>query len=131
MRFNLSRGALHTTPAERLPFLSFETDAANILEVPRSSVAAPRGPEGGNDPEDPADHFDPDEVEGHSLLQLSAKPFRASREPQDNRAVCCSRQASRDALAPSCAGRAQTLCDVNRAPDRKPLSLSLRAGRSS
>ena len=69
----VSRGALHFTPAERLRFLTFETDAAHTQAVPLvvsadSSSGSP-GEEHGGAEQDGAE----EPSEGFSLLQRSAR----------------------------------------------------------
>ena len=98
----ISRGSLHHTPAERLRFLTFETDEANVLFLPHDAEAGAASHRAGQEEEvhpesespiagghgtgvavaasDPSrdvveglEHDDLDEDTGHSLLQLAAR----------------------------------------------------------
>ena len=68
----VSRGALHRTPADRLRFLTFETDAANTMAIPQgaSSSGSSRGGEVERAVLSREEGEDVDE--GHSLIQLHA-----------------------------------------------------------
>ena len=86
----VSRGALHHTPAGRLRFLTFQTDAANTLAIPvaadsNASSGSSRGTgtaartDAGADSGDPVSPFSEDDRDtgtGISLLQTSAQVSR-------------------------------------------------------
>ena len=76
----VSRGALHHTPAERLRFLTFETDSADTLAVTQtadasSSSQGPGEADGGHPP-DAEDGVN----DGHSLLQVAASVRRMTMQ---------------------------------------------------
>ena len=75
----VSRGALHHTPADRLRFLTFQTDEANTLAIPlaASSASLPRSPVPGS--RDVSQDEDGEASEGYSLLQKTARISRVTK----------------------------------------------------
>ena len=76
----VSRGALHRTPADRLRFLTFDTDAACTLSIP-SAVAASDSSSGVGEGAGGSNGAEEEVSEGHSLLQLRASLQRAKVLP--------------------------------------------------
>ena len=77
----VSRGALHYTPADRLRFLTFETDAANTAAIPLATDTASSSRSVGPGDGEASQEEVEDASTGYSLLQRSARVVRGTLFP--------------------------------------------------